>query len=142
MLEQQHLLGLVVAALQAEPAVAPLIARQRTRALGLDVSSAVAVRLLRSQCESNFLGGNSPIDWAATLALECVARTGATQAPDEAVAPLLQAVQARLQAAAAIPAAGYRLDERLHIDWDQDEADERIGAATLVISLRWRSFSA
>lgn len=140
MLAQQQLVGLIVTALQAEPAVAPLVARQRVRPVGLDVSSAVVVRLMRSQCANNFLGGQGPLDWSATLALECVVRTGATQAPDEAVGPLLQAVHARLLADPALVGAGYRLEPEILIDWDQDEVDERIGSATLVISVRWRAF--
>lgn len=139
MLAHQQLVGHVVAALSAAPAVAQVVTRRGSRAIADGINSAVRVRILASIAEPIALGGTSPIDWTAQLAIECMARTGASQAPDEAAGPLLLAVHARLMADTTLAAAGYQLLPEMQINPDEDELDERIGTAMLVLSVRWTS---
>lgn len=140
MLVHQQLVGLVIGALQAAPALAGgHIYRHRARAVAADVPALITVRVLSSQSTAALAGWGAPVDWVARIALDCAARTGATQAPDEAVAPLLLAAHQRLVADTSLRDAGFDLEPDVQIDWDQEDLDERIGSALCVCTVRWRS---
>lgn len=140
MLAQQKLVGVVVAALEAAPSLAAAkVYRQRARALGADVAMALVVRHVVSESTAVLSGLNAPLDWESTLAIECIVRSGAGQAPDEAVGPLVLAVHACLMADASLHQAGFELQPKLRITHDQEELDERIGAAVILFTVQWRS---
>jgi hypothetical protein len=139
MWDQQALVGQVVALLQASPSVAPVVTRRTSRPVADGVDKAVRVRLGPSIGEQILLSGVAPTDWSAVVAVECLARCGATQSPDEAVGPLVSAVYARILTDTTLPVAGFQLDPAFRIEPDQDELDERIGVAVLSFTVRWRS---
>jgi len=140
MLAQQKLVGLVVAALEASPALAAAkVYRQRTRAVSTEVAMALVVRHVVSESTAVLSGINAPLDWESTLAIECIARSGANQTPDEAVGPLVLAVHACLTADTSLHQDGFEMQPKLRITHDQDELDERIGAAVILFTVQWRS---
>lgn len=137
MLAHQHLLDLVEVALLASPAVAGgNVHRQRTRPMAAGADQMVSLRLVSSRGAPLFLGGDAPIEWQSVIAVECIARGASSASPDEAVAGLLEVVHARIVSDAATKAAQYRIDPEHRIEWDQDELDERIGAATSIYTVR------
>lgn len=137
MLAHQRLLGLVVAALQAAPALAPAeVLRQRTRPLPEGVDRGVSVRLVNSRPRATVM---SVIDWQTVIAVEFIARCGASMSPDEAVGPLVTAGHQSIVGAAALSAAGFSVEPEPHLDWDQNEFDERVGACTAFYTFRHRT---
>lgn len=137
---QQDLVGRVVAILQAAPAVAQLVTRRTSRPVDGDIATAVRVRLGPSRGAAMAMSGGAPIDWDLSFITECVARSsGAGQAPDEAVGPVVVAVFARLLADTTLAAAGFQLMPEFGVQPDQDELDERIGQASFIFSVRHRT---
>lgn len=137
MLAHQQLLDLMQAALMAgTPVAGGNVQRQRTRPLADGVAQMVSLRLINSQGAPLFLGGDAPIEWRSVVAVECIGRGTSGTSPDAAVADLLASVHNRITADAATLAAGYRIDAEHRIEWDQDELDERIGAATSIYTVR------
>jgi len=142
MFAHQQLLGLVVASLSADPVLSsgPVL-RQRRRAMAEGEQQLVVVGLGRSLAQTIVMRG-APLDWQTILAVEYVARCGASLNPDEAVAPLITAGHAALVGSSALSAAGFQVDPNPTIDWDQQEADERIGACTAQYVVRHRTSDA
>lgn len=137
MLAQKRLVDLIEADLQAGPAVAGgNIQRQGMRPLAAGTSEMVALRVVRSHGRPVMLSGEAPLEWQTLVAVGCVARAAAGQAPDEAVAGLLAAVHGRISGSAALAAAGYRVHPEHHLEWDQEELEDRIGAVTAIYTVR------
>lgn len=137
MLAHQRLRGLIVDALQAAPAVCAHIKRGATRALPEGVAQGVFVRVLGGPGEALVMGGDSPIDWRATCSVGCVARAAPGAAADEAAGPLLAAVYARLMSGGTFAQAGFQLLPTFEVRLEEDDFDERIGAAELHFQARW-----
>lgn len=137
-----QLLDALLAVLSTPQPAAPWIQRMSTRALPESVASGVALRLRGGPGRQIVLTG-APRQWQCLVEIECMARATASQAADAAVGPLLDDVHARLLAASqpggALLQLGYQITEDLHINWDAEAADERIGAATLSAAWTWRS---
>jgi len=87
--------GAMVAALQAAPAVSTHVFRVRLRPVAQEWSSAVSVRPLGAEPDMSVGQGVVGI-WATAVAVECYARSGAATSPDVAVDALLQSVTTRL----------------------------------------------
>lgn len=138
MLVHQRLLDLMQAALLAgTPVAGGNIQRQRNRPMADGVAQMVSLRLISSQGAPLFLGGDAPIEWRSVVAVECLARASSSSVtPDAAVAELLAAVHARITSDSETKLAEYRIDPDHRIEWDQDELDERIGAATSIYTVR------
>ncbi len=138
MLGTQQLRALAIAALQAAlPGVAVL--RQSDRPVGTDIAQAINVRVGRTRGNAYLMGGAAPVDCTSQLLIDCVARAAPGQAADEAVAPLLLAGHAALMTAGSLLAAGFQVQPDFDLDEDQESLDARIGSATLVLGVRWRT---
>jgi hypothetical protein len=132
----QQLLGLIVAALSANPAVASgAIKRQAARPVASDLAQAVNVRIVSSRSEAAYAGAVTPLQWLTVIAVECVAR-GVNVAPDEAVGALIEVVHNRIAADTSARTAGFDRLPEYRVEWDQEELDDRIGAATLLYTYR------
>ena len=118
--------------------VAVQLDRQRSRPLAESVATGLRVHLRGAQAAHELAGRGAPISWQTVLGVTCIARTTATSTPDQAVAPLIQSVHAALSGAGAINAAGFTLGPP-QLDWDQEEADERIGACAIYYVVTHRS---
>jgi hypothetical protein len=137
MLAHRQLLDLIEAALLADPPVAGgNVQRQGTRPLAATKSQMVTLRLVRSRGQQVMLGGPAPIEWQTLVGVGCIARGVAPQTPDEAVSDLVAAVHARIAGTATLAAAGYRLHPEHHLEWEQDEIEERIGAVIAIYTVR------
>ena len=140
MIAADTLMGLVVTALSAAPAIADGgVVRQTTRPMPEGKLQRVAVRVVRSGGQQVLFGGAAPIDWQTVIGIECACRATAGQSADAALAPLLQAVHVRLAGSDAMRAAGFELDPGVEIVWDQEDAADRIGSATFFYTVRHRS---
>jgi hypothetical protein len=137
MLAQRQLLNLIEADLLASPAVAGgNVQRQGGRPLATGKGQMVTLRLVRSRGQQVMLGGPSPIEWQTLVGIGCVARATSGQTPDEAVADLVAAVHARIAGSTALATAGYRVHPEHHLEWEQDELEERIGAVIAIYTVR------
>jgi hypothetical protein len=132
----QQLLGLIVAVLSANPPVAGgAIKRQAARPVAADLAQAVNVRIVSSRSEATNVGSFAPLQWLTVIAIECVAR-GVNVAPDEAVGAVIEVVHNRIAGDTAALAAGFDRLPEYRIEWDQEELDDRIGAAALLYTYR------
>lgn len=134
-----QVVGAVVAALQAAPAVSANVARVRLRPWSEATASAVAVRPLdATREEAAMYGFGGPESWRVRVAVECYARTTSTT-PDAAIDALVGAVYGRLM---ADPTLGGQITaglEPLQLAYDFDAEAEKFAAATLVFSARIRT---
>lgn len=87
--------GAVVAALQAAPAVSAQLDRVRLRPVAKESATAVVVRPGGAAHDDSVGQGVVGI-WATSVSVECYARAGASTSPDLAVDALLQDVATRL----------------------------------------------
>lgn len=92
-----RVVGAVVAALEANPPVAPQVDRARLRPIPKGVATACVVRPVGAQVDQS-IGANAPSIWATQLGVECYARAAPGQPGDEAVDALLEATVGRLLA--------------------------------------------
>jgi len=83
-------------ALLQAPAVADVVMRGRYRALAQAESTGVVIRWDRSTADQPLMA-QAPMSWATQMALDLYVRADASQAPEDALEPLLQAVWNRLQ---------------------------------------------
>jgi hypothetical protein len=125
----------VVAALQANPAVAPRVDRVRLRALPASATTAVVVRPMAADVLDAEMPTGYPYAWTTQLAVECYARAAQGTAPDVAVDALLSAVYARLMADATLGGAATVLQPQA-ITYDFDVDGENVVCATLQINAR------
>ena len=108
----------------------------RVRAIAERASQWVDVRMLRAAPDHMAGGPGAPIFYTTTVAIECVARVGASGDPDTAAAAVLQDVHARLaDQQADLLAAGYSLGLSPDLRWDRDDADDRIGVVLAVYTV-------
>lgn len=87
--------GAVVAALQAAPAVSAQVDRVRVRPVAKASATAIVVRPLGAKPDINVGQGVVGI-WATSVTVECYARSAASVSPDVAVDSLLQDAATRL----------------------------------------------
>jgi len=87
--------GAVVAALQAAPAVSAQVDRVRLRPIAKESATAIVVRPLGADADTSVGQGVVGI-WATSVTVECYARSGASVSPDVAVDTLLQDAATRL----------------------------------------------
>lgn len=133
---------LAEAALQPLPGLLGLrgsITRQRRRPVAEDDDFTVNVFLHKARGGSRLMGIGGPLDWTTGLAIECMARAGAATSPDEAIDPVLQAAHQLLVQDPALQAAQFYLNPEVDLEWDQIEADERVGGVILFYSVRHRT---
>jgi hypothetical protein len=90
-----QVVGAVIAALQAAPAVCDTIYRARTTPVPDSVDQAVSVQWNKAQAQPAAIFG-APLDWQTLVTVECYSRSVRDGSGDVAVDPLLQAVYARL----------------------------------------------
>lgn len=124
----------IVAVLQTAPALAGgRITRGRAVPMQLGAGTALFVRLVKSAGRPLTVKGDV-IQWGTVVAVECAARASAAQDAHSAVDDLLQAVYARI--AAAAPTDGtWQWDSDPEIHWQIDEADTTVGVATLILPI-------
>lgn len=137
MLAQRRLADLVVTLLQAAPAVAPRVTKRVARAVSTGFEQAVLVRVMPSRGEPHEMSRTAQVHWQATVLVECLARSGATNPPDEAVSPLVAAAYARLMAGITADTSGFQLTGDRLVDLSQDEFDEGIARGALTFTVRW-----
>ena len=130
----------VAALLTAPPALAGgFVQAGRAFPLPTDKTQGIYVRLQASPGQQPFVG-DGRTDWSTTLLITCVARGDAGVDGETAVDGLLYDTYARL-AAAAPPANADGLVVVPGLDWDVDEADTTLGAATFRIQVQHRTAS-
>lgn len=134
------LVGAVVTALRATPAVTTHVHRARMRALPQQWSTAVVVRPQSAEVEQG-VGQSVANIWATQLQVECYARAPAAQAGDAAVDALLSAVVERLLADRSLGGIVGDLG-LLGITYDFDVDAESTACATVTFSVRHASGAA
>lgn len=136
------LLNQVEQFLVAVPAVAGgHVGRHRTRPVGADVPQAVNMRLARSLPQP-LAGLGAPVDYETQLVLECLGRAKNQTETDAAAGEVLQAAHSRIAAnVAALEQAGYSIVMAPTLQWDQDDADERIGVVIAIYTVLHRTSS-
>lgn len=131
--------GAIVSALQTAPAVAPVVDRVRLRPVAAGISTAIVVRPIGAEVVQHAMSGQA-LTWAATIAVECYARTrtGAAAAADAAVDPVLTAAYARIMADPHLGGAALAIvPGTLAYDFDAD--GEQLACVALQLQLTLRS---
>lgn len=123
------LVGAVKSALEAAPPVAACIDRNRLRIQPQDVDLAAVVRLNTSMPAIAAVM-NAPIDWTTRISVECYARADSDADADQAVAPLMNAVFARLDQTGSLQGIDVYLEPG-PIEWDFAATGENLVCATL-----------
>ena len=126
------IVGAMVAALSAAPAVSPQIHRARVRPVAADWSTLVAVRPLGAELQ-RFAVQGAPMNVDTRIAVECYARASAGQSPDLAVDALLAGVYARLSADNTLGGLVSDLVPQ-SLDYDFDADGEATACATLTFT--------
>lgn len=134
----------LVALLTAAPALAAgNVKANTTRPMAAQTSAAVVVRMLQSRAaEPKVLGAG--YEWQTVYQIECLAR-GANSAaePMASIDTLLESAWGRV--AAWVPASNLGvIDVRMtpQIDWQIDDADTPLVAATINLTVQHRTQSA
>lgn len=124
------IVGAMVAALGASPAVSPQIHRARVRPVAADWATLVAVRPIDATLEPFAIQGG-PMNVDTRIAVECYARARAGQPPDVAVDALLGAAYARLAENSTLGGlVGDLVPSSLTYDFDAD--GDATACATLI----------
>lgn len=89
-----QVVGAVIAALEAAPAVCPSVFRARANAVPESLEQAISVQWDQATPHPATIAG-APKDWQTRITVECYAR-GVRDSGDVVVDPLLEAVFARL----------------------------------------------
>lgn len=132
----------IVAALTAVPAVAGgNVKANTTRPVASSSSLAVVVRLVQSRAATpQILGG--PYDWTTSFQVECLARAANGSAdPVAAVDSLLETVWARLSTLNTTGLGVYDVRMQPAIDWQVDDAEAPVAAATVSLLVNHRTTS-
>lgn len=130
----------VVDALAQAPAIAGgRIYRGRRLQMPAEHASAVYVGLARSSGMQPF-AGDASTDWSTVIVIDLCARASAGVDGLTAVDSLLDAVYERLASVAPPQAAQAWLIEP-QLEWEIDEAEQTLGAATLVMRASHRTAS-
>lgn len=127
------IVGAVVAALQAAPAVAPQVYRVRLRPIQQGASLACVVRPLAAQVDQS-AGNPAPSIWATQVAVECYARATPGQTADEAVDALLEAAAARVLTDPQLAAMGSLIPAGVSYDFDAD--GEQLACAVITFQVQ------
>lgn len=137
MLPPQQLVGLILAALSAAPALADGGAiPYTTRPLPETVAARICVRVDASLRSSPYTGVDTPVEWECVPIIECTARAAPGQTADAAAAALAEAALSRLVAADALP-PGWDIDpSRIDLRADREQLDDRIGGLSIVLRVR------
>lgn len=124
----------IVALLKAGPALAGgRVKRGRAIPMQLEHDTEIFVRLVRSQGRALDLAGLAT-RWQTLIGVEIAVRCRNGQDAHEAVDPHLEAVWARL-AAAAVPAGADGWLLQPDVAWELAEADTPIATASLVLQI-------
>lgn len=128
----------IVALLVQAPAVAGgRVYAGRARPLPTEHASSVNVSLEAINGQQ-FAIGDGPVDWSVTYGIEIRARGAVNTDAIAAVDPVLEAVYARIGAAAAPPGvSGWFLDARIRLD--VEEADAPIASLQLALTVQLRT---
>jgi hypothetical protein len=132
----------IVAALTAAPAVASgNVKANTTRPVAASSNLAVVVRMTQSRADTpQILGG--PYDWTTSFQVECLARASSGSAdPVAAVDALLELVWARLSALNTTGLGVYDVRMQPAIDWEVDDAETPVAAATVSLLVNHRTTS-
>lgn len=126
--------GAVVAALQAAPAVSAQVDRVRLRPVAKESPTAVAVRPRGAKADGSVGQGVVGI-WATAVTVECYARSNASTSPDVAVDALLQDVATRLFQNSSLGGLVGGLDLAA-VDYDFDVDGENTACVMLTYQIR------
>lgn len=132
----------IVAALTAAPAVAGgNVKANTTRPVASSSGLAVVVRLVQSRAATpQILGG--PYDWTTSFQVECLGRAASGSAdPVAAVDALLETVWARLSTLNTTGLGVYDVRMQPAIDWQVDDAEAPVAAATVSLLVNHRTTS-
>lgn len=130
------IVGALVTALQASPAVSSQVDRARLRPVKEGQTTAVVVRIQASTPE-RFAILNGPTDWDTEIQIECYARS-ATLSADLAVDALLAAVWAKLSADTTL--AGLVMDlNPIGLEYDFAASAENMACAILSLKVMHRT---
>ncbi len=125
----------IMAALQASPAVCPVVDRVRMRPVQQGSRQAVAVRPVQAEPGGTLLPNGQPVQWLSTYAVECYASCGADTTPDVVADGLVHAVYARLAEDPTLSGAVVQLTPA-GVSYDFDADGERACCVTLVFNAR------
>jgi len=89
--------GALMRLLQAEPPIADVVYRARSRVIVQGVTRAINVQFDGGVPQAGVING-APINWTSKFSIECFARVANAENNDEAVDPLLTAVYSRIAA--------------------------------------------
>lgn len=128
----------VVGALQAGPAVCPLVERVRLRPQAAATASAVVVRPRQAEVQDVEMPTGYPYVWNVVLDVECYARATTGTAPDVAVDALSAAVYARLMADPTLGNAVLLLQPQ-GVAYDFDADGQQAACATFTFIARMRA---
>ena len=132
-----QIVGALVAALQASPAVSANVFRARTRPIAADASTAVVVRVQSSTINPGVITG-APMDFDTQVAIECYVRSRTGTDPDVAADALLSAAYNRVLLDTTLGGlAGNVLPTGLTYDFDAD--GEQTTCVTLALQITHRS---
>lgn len=123
-----------VAALQAAPAVCPVVERVRLRPQAANVPAWLVVRPDGAMAQGRLMQGG-PIVWMCQIAVECCTKTSTATAPDAAIDAMATAAYARLMADPTLGGAVQHV-EPVSLAYDFDVDGEQTASATFVFQVR------
>lgn len=130
-------IGAMVSALNAAPAVSAQVHRARVRVIPKEWPNCVVVRPMQAELEQGVGQGVAGI-WATAVQVECYVRGLAATAPDLAVDALLEAVSNRFAQDRSLGGLVGDLT-LLAINYDFDVDGESTACATLTYTVRHAS---
>lgn len=127
----------IQALLEQSPAVAARVSLGQRRPVPEGVASAASIRLLSAHLENEIQYTGHPLQWATLVAIELSARATSNSTADQAVDTVLQAAYARLLGDATLSAVMTPQS----MTWDDDQANDAMAGATLLLRLRHQTQS-
>ncbi|CAN5651347.1 hypothetical protein BH10PSE18_BH10PSE18_15240 [soil metagenome] len=121
----------------AGPAIAPRIERNRLRIQPADVDQAVVVRSDNAVPEQGAIL-HAPVDWQTSFVVDCYARAVTDEEPDIVVAPLMNAVYARILTNQGLGDLDTWISPGA-IDWDFAATGESTVCVSLTFSVQHRT---
>lgn len=128
----------VVGALQAAPAVCPLVERVRLRPQAASTAQAVVVRPRQAEVQDTEMPTGHPYVWNVVIDVECYAKASPGTAPDAALDTLAAATYARLMADPTLSDAVLLLQPQ-GVAYDFDADGQQTACATFTFLARMRS---
>ncbi len=131
------IVGAMVAALSAGPAIAGQVSRIKLRPISKENPTAIVVRPADAGVEQG-AGAGVPLIWGTVIAVSCYARGAASAPADQALDPVLRDAFARLMADQSLGGLAGGINPT-GIAWEFDVDGENTACATLTFNVRHAS---